>query len=86
MDAITEHDAVENIQALIARVEHGEEVIITRDGKPVAKIVGVENDDPLLDAARRARQKAAVEGIRELGARVRLDGLSIRQLIEEGRR
>jgi prevent-host-death family protein len=86
MDVITERDAVENIQTLIERVEHGEEVTITRDGRPVAKIVRVENDDQLLDAERRARQKAAVEGIRSLGARVRLDGLSIRQLIEEGRR
>ena len=86
MNVITERDAAENMQVLIERVEHGEEVTITRDGRPVAKIIRVENDDPLLDAERRARQKAAVEGIRNLGAQVRLDGLSIRQLIEEGRR
>lgn len=33
------HEAQANLSRLIARVEHGEEIIISRAGKPVAKLV-----------------------------------------------
>ena len=33
------HDAKTNLSRIIERVEHGEEIIISRAGKPVAKVV-----------------------------------------------
>lgn len=36
------HAAKTNFSKLIARVEHGEEILISRGGKPVAKLVPIE--------------------------------------------
>jgi prevent-host-death family protein len=33
------HDAKTNLSRIIARVEHGEEIIISRAGHPVAKVI-----------------------------------------------
>jgi prevent-host-death family protein len=33
------HDAKTNLSRIIERVEHGEEIIISRAGKPVAKVI-----------------------------------------------
>jgi prevent-host-death family protein len=33
------HDAMTNLSKIIERVEHGEEIIISRAGHPVAKVV-----------------------------------------------
>jgi prevent-host-death family protein len=41
------HDAKTNLSRIIARVEHGEEIVISRAGTPVAKVV------PLSPRARR---------------------------------
>jgi prevent-host-death family protein len=42
------HEAKTQLSRIIGRVEHGEEVIISRAGRPVAKVV------PLPSSARRA--------------------------------
>jgi prevent-host-death family protein len=39
VDQVNMHDAKTNLSKLIARVERGEEIIVARDGKPVAKLV-----------------------------------------------
>jgi len=64
---------------LLDRVEHGEEILITRRGKAVAKPVPAE---PGFD---RARARRAVAGILEVSKRATLDGLKIRDLVNEGR-
>jgi prevent-host-death family protein len=53
------HDAKTNLSRIIERVEHGEEIIISRAGTPVAKVV------PL---ARRARRtgRGSLRGLLEL--------------------
>ena len=38
------HEAQANLSRLIARVERGEEIIISRAGKPVAKLVPLTAD------------------------------------------
>jgi prevent-host-death family protein len=41
-DAATQfniHDAKTNLSRIIERVEHGEEIIISRAGRPVAKVI-----------------------------------------------
>jgi prevent-host-death family protein len=44
------HEAKTNLSRIIARVEHGEEIIITRAGHPVAKVVPLTSS-----ASRRGR-------------------------------
>ena len=44
------HDAKTNLSRIIDRVEHGEEIVISRAGTPVAKVV------PLNPRARRTRR------------------------------
>lgn len=80
MDTITDLETGAQIQSLLDRVERGEEVTITRQGKPVARLV------PVCAPFDRAQAKAAADGLRELGAKLHLNGLTIRELIEEGRR
>lgn len=80
MDAIADRDAAENMQSLLDRVARGEEVTIMRDGKPVAKVIPAQ---PIFD---REAARAAAQGLLSLSRGTRLDGISIRELIEEGRR
>jgi prevent-host-death family protein len=40
MSTVTLEDAQARLGELIARLRPGEEVVITRDGKPVARLVG----------------------------------------------
>lgn len=42
MAAVGVHEAKTNLSRLIRRVNTGEEIVITRGGKPVAKLVGIE--------------------------------------------
>jgi prevent-host-death family protein len=64
---------------LLDQVEHGEEVVITRRGKAVARLV------PADAGFDRARARRAVAGILELSKGVTLGGLKIKDLINEGR-
>jgi prevent-host-death family protein len=59
MDQIRDIDAKESFDILLDRVEHGEEIVITRDGKPVARMVQAQ---PQFD---REAALAAVERIKE---------------------
>lgn len=74
-------DAKNNLSKLLDMVERGEDVTITRNGKPVARLVAAESDEE-----RRARARAAADRIREMRKGVTLGGISIKELIEEGRR
>ncbi len=64
---------------LLDEVEHGAEIVITRRGKPVARLVSAE---PGFD---RAKARRAVAGILELSKGLTLGGLKIKDLINEGR-
>ena len=46
MDPINIHSAKTQLSKLIEAAERGEEVIIARAGKPVAKLVALENQRP----------------------------------------
>lgn len=75
-------EAKNRFSELLDRVEKGEEVTITRHGKPVAKLVAAKMRDV-------AKARAAAEEIlrmRESLPADTLKGLTIKQLIEEGRR
>jgi prevent-host-death family protein len=77
---VSTFDAKNRLSALLDQVERGEEIIITRRGIPVAKLV------PAGPGFDRAKARAAADALWELGSQNRLDGLTIRELIDEGRR
>ena len=74
-------EARNTLSALIERVEKGEEITITRHGKPVARLVA-----PLSDTERKAKARGAADWLRKNRVNNRLEGISIRDLIDEGRR
>jgi prevent-host-death family protein len=80
MEAIGLFDAKTHLSELVARAERGEEVVITRHNKPVAKLVPVAT--PPADVASR---KSAVNSLLR-GARGRTLALDWRTLRDEGRR
>jgi prevent-host-death family protein len=77
METIGAFEAKTNLSALLRRAEHGERFTITRHGVPVAV---------LAPAVEPKNVKEAIKAIREARKGVRLDGLSIRDMIEEGRK
>lgn len=72
-------DAQSQFWDLLERVAGGEQITITRDGSPVAQLVPVPADSAV------ERRREAVQTMRELATRNRLDGLRVKDLIAEGR-
>ena len=46
MSTVNIHEAKTQFSKLIARVEAGEEIIIARDGTPVARLLAVRRESP----------------------------------------
>jgi prevent-host-death family protein len=46
LDSVNMHEAKTQLSKLVARVEEGEEIVITRAGKPAAKLVPVPQEKP----------------------------------------
>lgn len=79
MKQVGVYEAKTHLPQLLDEVERGETVTITRHGKPVARIVPVD--------ARRLTVHQAIEAMIAFGKEHPLgDGITIRELIEEGRR
>ncbi|MGH7037710.1 MAG: type II toxin-antitoxin system Phd/YefM family antitoxin [Stellaceae bacterium] len=72
-------EAKTRLGQLLDLVERGEEVVITRHGRPVALLA------PPKAAFNRTEARAAAERIREMSKGVTLGGLSLKDLIDEGR-
>lgn len=83
MDEIGVFEARNSLSALLDRVAQGEEITITRNGKPVARLVAAI---PERDVARAREAAARMRALRESLPKDTLEGTSIRELIEEGRR
>jgi prevent-host-death family protein len=66
MDEIGLFEAKNKLSELVDRAERGEEVVITRRGKPVAKLV------PISAVRDREKARQAVEGIRKLAKEINL--------------
>ena len=79
MHTVCVSEAKNRLSALLDEVEGGCEVIITRHGKPIARLA------PLETGFYRAMARAAVKGLRAASKGQRLDGLTLKQLISEGR-
>jgi len=78
METVGAFEAKTHLAEILDRVEQGESLTITRHGKPVAQLV------PVAAPQKRSRMEAIRE-LREFGKGHRLDGLSTRDLIDEGR-
>jgi prevent-host-death family protein len=78
MKQIGVYQARTQLPRLLDEVERGETITITRHGRPVARLVPV--------SAPRCSVDEAIAAIREFRKSNRLDGLTISELIEEGRR
>ena len=72
-------EAKNKLGTLLDWVENGEEVLITRRGKAVARLVPAE---PGFD---RAKARRAADGLIEARRGVTLGGLKIKDLVNEGR-
>jgi prevent-host-death family protein len=73
-------EAKNHLTALLDEVEGGREVLITRRGKPVARLVPAET------GFNRAKARTAADGLRAASKGLSLGELTIRGLIDEGRR
>ena len=72
------YEAKTHFKALLERVARGEQVVITKHGRPIARLVPIDRTGP-------DQRREAVERLREF-AKGRTLGVPIKQLIEEGRR
>ncbi|MCB1497183.1 MAG: type II toxin-antitoxin system Phd/YefM family antitoxin [Bauldia sp.] len=65
MTEVGSFEAKNTLSALLERAEHGEEIVITRRGRPVAKLVPYTETgkrERAEEAARRIRERARAEG------------------------
>ena len=78
MPQVGAYEAKTHFSQLLDRVAKGEEITITKHGVPVAVLAPVK---------RRNRKdiQAAIDGIKAFRSRHQLGGLSIREMIDEGR-
>jgi len=79
MKTVGAFEAKTHLNKLLDRVSKGETIRITRRGVPVAKLVP-DNEEQKKDLQKIGRE------IREMRKGIRLNGLTLRELIDEGRR
>jgi len=79
MREIGAFEAKNKLGTLLDWVENGEEVLITRHGKAVARLVPAE------PAFNRAKARQVARGLLDASHGVTLGGLKIKDLINEGR-
>ena len=79
MSEIGVSEAKTNLTRLLDRVEKGERIVITRHGRPVAELAPLRRQNP-------ERVRMAIKRLRAQRARLEPVGLTMKQLIAEGRR
>lgn len=79
MNSVGTHEAKTQLSRLLERVAKGERFTITRHGRPVARLVPVDRT-PEMSAADAVAEMKRIRKGRTLG------GVSLRELIAEGRR
>ena len=80
MHEVGAFEAKNKLGTLLDWVDAGEEVLITRRGKAVARLVPAE---PGFD---RAKARRAADGLLEARRGITLGGLKIKNLVKQGRR
>ena len=79
METVGAYEAKTHLPKLLERVIKGERITITKHGVPVAVLQPPES-------VRRTEPKRVIAELREFRRKHHLDGLSLRDMIEEGRR
>lgn len=79
MSEIGAFDAKTHLPQLLRRVQKGERFVITKHNRPVAELIPYRRRDP-------TRIRAAIDRLAAFQKSHSLQGLSVRELIEEGRR
>ena len=79
MQEVGAYEAKTHLPRLLDEVERGEQITITRHGKRIACLVPIDQVD-------QGKVDVAIDTIQRIRQENTLDGLSVRQLIEEGRR
>ncbi len=79
MKTIGLHETKTHLSEIISQVCPGDEFIITRRGVPVARLIPAGQPS-------RNETRQALERARELRKRLSLEGISIKDLRDEGRR
>jgi prevent-host-death family protein len=79
MVSIGAFEAKTHLSKLLQRVSAGEQFTITIHGLPVAKLVPVASDEKLTP-------QEAIDQLRALSSGTSLAGISVRELIAEGRK
>jgi len=79
MTTVGTYEVKTHLSELLDRVEKGEEITITRHGKPIARLLPAKARD-------QAAIDRAVENILRIRKGAKLRGLKIKDMIEEGRR
>jgi prevent-host-death family protein len=79
METVGAYEAKTHLPKLLERVSKGERIIITKHGIPIA-VLQPPDPEKALDT------KSVIAELRKLRNKHRLDGFSIREMIEEGRR
>ncbi len=74
------YEAKTHLSELLERVERGQEIVITKHGAAVAKLVPVKKETSAEE------RLAAIERIEKLATGLSLGGLKVKALIVEGRR
>jgi prevent-host-death family protein len=80
MASVGAYEAKTHLPALLERVAKGEHITITKHGVPVAQLIPVQ---PVPD---REKRLAAIAELKRLREGRTLGGITIKQLIEDGRR
>ena len=80
METVGSFEAKAHLPQLLERVAQGEEFTITKHGKPIARLVASTPSKPKPDV------RAAVEAMKKFCKGRTLGELSVREMIEEGRR
>jgi prevent-host-death family protein len=75
--SIGAYDAKTHLPRLLDQVERGESVTITKHGREVARLVPI---------GARSNPESVIAALRSARVGVRLEGQSVREMVEEGRR
>lgn len=78
MRTVGAYEAKTHLSQLLAEVTRGERVAITKNGVPVALLVPVPSP-------RKPDAREVIRQLREFRRGVTLDGLSVREMVEDGR-
>jgi len=80
METVGTFEAKTHLSELLDKVGKGETITITRHGIPAAMLV------PVGESGKKLTHKEIVEGMRALRKRIKPDRMSVRKMVEEGRR